>query len=139
MALDLHPDLSPLPLWKRALYGLCLIAGILGLTLFCIAVLVETLTAPGRTRWWAWWVLLPIAYSLWHVVREVPAWGPVSGVRWALFLASAFSLAGKAWTLIADPIGAIFFAATGLASAGLIGAARLLARGAGPPRNEDES
>ena len=104
-------------------------------------MLVETLTAPGAQGQPAWrtlWVLLPIAYSLWHVVSEVPAWGPLRRGRWALFIAAAGALALKAWTLIADPVGALFFAGAGLASAALIGAARLLARDAGPPRNEDE-
>lgn len=136
MALDLHPDLSPLPRWQRILYGACLVLGLTGLALFCVAILVEVFTSPpSGSR--AWWVLVPAGYSIWHVTREVPAWGPLPRLRWALFTASALGLAAKAFSLIADPTAALFFALAGLLSFGLIALARLLARRAGPPVPED--
>lgn len=137
MPLDLHPNLSPLPPWQRAVYGLLLILGITGTVLFSLFILVEVLTAPSRQPR-DLWVLIPVAYSLWHIVREIPAWGPLPRARWGIFFVAALSLAAKGWTLVVDPTAKIFVALTGLSCFICIAVARLLARRAGPPINEDE-
>lgn len=131
MNLDLHADVSSLPLWKRASYGLCLIAGIGGLFLFSFVLALEVQTSP-RHRGPMVWIFLPIIFSLWHVAGEMRASGPLPLLRWAIFLIATGSLAWNAWTLIADPIGAAIFAAWGVASSGLIFLARLIARAAPP-------
>lgn len=131
MSLDLHADVSTLPLWKQALYGLCLVAGVLGLMLFAFMLLVEVWTNPRRPHTW-WIILLPAAVSLWHVAREMRAVGSLSVVRWAIFALATLSLAWNAWTLIRDPIGAAFFAAWGVVSSALIFLARLIARAVPP-------
>jgi hypothetical protein len=138
MSLDLHPNLSPLPPWQRAVYGLLLILGITGAVLFMIFILVEVLTVPPSQRR-DLWVLLPLAYSLWHIVREIPAWGPLPRARWGLFFIAAISLAAKGWTLVVDPTAKVFVALMWSLSFACIAAARLIARRAGPPINEDEA
>lgn len=132
--MDLHADVSTLPLWKRATYGLCLIAGTGGLFLFSIFLVVDIAANPRRPH--SCWVLLPVAFAMGHVVWEIRASGPIAKTRWVLFLIATGSLAWNAWTLIRDPIGAAFFAAWGVASSGLIFIARLIARGA-PARKDD--
>lgn len=112
-------------------YGLCLIAGIIGLFLFSFLLALEVQTSPRHRAPMAW-IFLPIIFSLWHVASEMRASGPLPLLRWAIFLIATGSLAWNAWTHIADPITAAIFAAWGVVSSALIFLARLIARAAPP-------
>jgi hypothetical protein len=135
--IHLHPDLSGMPLWRRGALAICAALGVVGQVFVSIAMSVEVLTTVSPSPW-RFWVLVPAAFSVWHVFRELPAYGRLPAGRWTAFWVAAISPSVNAWTTIADPTASMFFAATGAGSALLIWIARLIARDARLPSDDDK-
>jgi len=117
---------------------MCVVVGMLGWAIFLICVLVEATTSTRPIPGGVLTTLIPAGYSAWHVLREIPAYGRISAVRWLLFLAAGVALVVKSALLIQDPHAAIFVASVGVVSALLVGAARFIAIDAKPHEPADE-